>query len=281
MAKEKYIRKVVVDVIRNSVVVKRVKGLRIIFDCEKTNESNPNSAKIDIFNLSEASRGVFEGDKTLIQLSVGYDGLLPEGLFRSGIASSSSVETVFVGNITKVKHKLIGRDIVTSLEVADGGNRFRNARFNKGYPPNVKLTFVIDELIAELGLAKGPKLGVPVKNYSNGLAFSGLVRDHLDTLCKANNLEWSIQNETVQIIQKDTTILNSPILINSDTGMVGSPEKTKDGVEFSCLLDPSLTPGKKIKIEGKFLEGFYKVRKVIQKGDTNAGDFLSKCEATK
>lgn len=281
MAKEKYIRRVVVDAIRNSVLVKRVNGLRVVFDCEKTNESNPNVAKIEVYNLSETSRGIFEGKNTRVQLSVGYEGLLPEGIFRTGLSSSSSVETVFVGNITKVKHKLVGRDIVTSLELADGGNRFRNARFNKGYPPNVKLNFVIDELITELGLAKGPKLGVPVKNYANGLALYGLIRDHLDVLCKANNLEWSIQNETVQIIQKDTTILNSPILINSDTGMVGSPEKTKYGVEFACLLDPSLTPGKKIKIEGKFLDGFYKVRKVNQKGDTNSGDFLSKCEATK
>ena len=56
MAKEKYIRRVVVDAIRNSVIVKRVNGLRVVFDCEKTNESNPNTAKIDVYNLSETSR---------------------------------------------------------------------------------------------------------------------------------------------------------------------------------------------------------------------------------
>lgn len=275
-----YLRKVILDIVPQSGASKRIEDLRIKFQCEKTNESTPNNAEIEIFNLSEATRSMLEAKNTKVQLSIGYLGLNSEGVAGTGIGGSSSVETVFIGDVSKVLQVVTAPDIITKIEVADGGNRYRNSRLEKGYPPNSKLTKILDELITSTGLAKGAKEGVPDRTYANGLTLSGLSRDHLDTLCRANNLEWSVQDETIQIIPKNQPLANTVVLLDSDSGLIGSPNKTKDGVEFTSLIQAKLSPGKKVQLDSRFVKGLFKLRKVSHEGDSQQGTFLSKCEAT-
>ena len=282
---ELYLRKVILDIIPERGEGKQIEDLRIRFRCEKTNESNPNGSKIEIFNLAPTTRSMVEGKNTRVKLQIGYLGVPQKsstGLNVTG--TKGNVEGVFVGNVTKAVHKVEGGekpDIITTLEVADGGNRFRNARLDKGYPPNTNLQQVYDDLIQELGLGKGAIKGIPDKQYSNGLTLSGLVRDHLDTLSKANKLEWSIQDETLQIIPQQEGATTSFVDLNPDTGLIGSPSKTDKGVEFNSLIQPKLRPGALVKLTSRFVTGTFKVRKVVHEGDSHQGDFLSKCEATK
>lgn len=100
-------------------------------------------------------------------------------------------------------------------------------------------------------------------------------------MSKANALEWSIQDETLQIIPKTESSSNVIIELDSNTGLVGSPSKTAKGVEFTSLIQPKIRPGVKVKIKSKILEGIFKVRKVTHDGDSHQGDFLTKCEGTK
>lgn len=279
---ELYLRKVILDIFLSFVQIKRIENLRISFECEKTSESNPNSSEIRVYNLKEETRSLIEGDNIRVQLSSGYLGLNPNGILSSGLGSSSSVETIFVGDINKVTHKKDGQDIITTIEVLDGGNRYINSRIEKGYPPNTSFVNVINDLINESGLSKGVQIGLPSKKYANGISLTGQVKNNLDTLCEANDLEWSIQNESIQIIPRKSNINTGIIVLNSKTGLIGIPEKTDQGVEFKTLLMPSILPGKTVKIESKFINGLFKIQRVDHVGDTRAGvDFVSSCEASK
>lgn len=277
---ELYLRKVVLDVIPATGSAKRIDGLRIKFNIEKTNEKTPNDARIEIFNLSDATRSMLEAKNTRVSLAVGYDGLAPGGFLGTGLGSSSNVASIFVGNVKKAIHERTGADIITKVDAADGGNRYRNSRLDKGFPPNVKLQAVIDEIQAAMELGKGAQEGVPDKSYANGVAFSGLCREHLTELCRANGLEWSIQDESLQIIPAGRAASNSLILLTPDTGLVGHPSKTDKGVEFQALIQPELKPGRKVQVDSRTLKGTFKLRKVTHDGDSNEGEFLSKCEAT-
>jgi len=278
-----YLRKVILDIIPATGQVTKIDGLRIKFTCEKTNEGNPNNSKIEIYNLSKDTKSLLEAKNTRVRLQIGYLGI-PENTSQGLVTGvNGNVAQIFVGNVKKVVHKIEGDkgDIITTLEVQDGGNRYRNARLDKGFPPGTSLKQVYDELIDELGLDQGSVTGIPDRKYSQGLTLSGLVRDHLDTLSKANALEWSIQDETLQIIPKTEASSNVIIELDSNTGLVGSPSKTAKGVEFTSLIQPKIRPGIKVKIKSKILEGIFKVRKVTHDGDSHQGDFLTKCEGTK
>lgn len=279
-----YLRKVILDVVPEKGISKRIEDLRIKFDCEKTNESSPNNAKIEIFNLSDTSRATLEAKNTRVRLQIGYLGIpktVGAGITLTGL--SGNVETVFVGSVVKCTHKYDAGspDIVTTIEVADGGNRFRNAKLEKGYPPNAKLEQVVNDLIEQMGLNKGAVLGIPKKKYANGVTFYGLARDHLDTLAKTYGFEWSIQDETLQIIPANDTTAENGIQLDSESGLVGFPSKTAKGVEFTSLIQPRLRPGRKVILNSRILKGTFKIRKVKHSGDSHSGDFLSKCEATR
>lgn len=273
-----YLRKVSLEIFPESGAGKTITELRIKFNCEKTNESNPNNGNIEIYNLSEQTRSLLEAAKTRVALQIGYYGIPNEdGSFNS---SKSNAETIFVGDVVKTLHKVEGSDLITTIEVADGGNRFRNARLDKGYPAGIRTDTVFDDIEAAMGLAKGARSGIPTTKYANGLTLSGLARDHLNNLTKKNNLEWSIQDETLQIIPQGQGTDETIVLLTSDSGLIGSPNKTAKGVEFSSLVQPTLKPGRRVQIQSRTLNGVFKIRKVTHDGDSHSGDFLSKCEAT-
>lgn len=258
-----YLRKVIVTLIPGVGQPKRFSNLRVRFRCEKSNESKPNPAEVEIFNLAAATRSSLETKNSSILLEAGYE---------------DTVETLFAGDITKIVHQQEGSDIISKAEVKDGGNKYRNAKIEKGLPPGVKTQQIIDELIKELGLPRGTVIGVPNSQYANGVALSGLVKDRLDDICKKNGLQWSIQNGIVQVVPEGETTTDAPILLSPDTGLIGSPSKTKEGVEFTSLLQPKLIPGRPVQLESKFLKGLFKVYKVSHEGDSETEQFLSKVE---
>lgn len=278
---ELYIRKVVLEVIPKTGTGRRIQDLRISFSCEKTNESTPNKAEIEVYNLSNATRSILEAKNTKVRLYVGYLGLKKNALVYAGINLNSNVDLIFVGNVNKVTQEIQTPDIITKIECADGENTYRNSRLEKGYPPNTHLKNVFKDLNDAMGLGIGSQLDIPNVKYANGLTLSGLSRDHLDVLCRANGLEWSIQNETLQIIPRKKGTSDSIILLNSDSGLIENPNKTDKGVEFTSLLQPTLNPGRRVKVESRLLNGLFKVRKVTHSGDSHDGDFTSACQATK
>jgi hypothetical protein len=279
---ELYLRKVILQVVPERGAAKLIDELRIKFKVEKTNESAPNTAEIQIYNASESTRSLLEAKNTQVRISFGYLGLNPNGVLGTGFASTSNVDLVYVGDITKVTQKFQRPDIISELECGDGDNRFRNSRLSKGYPPGTKVDLILDDLIKAMGLSKGSRVGVPPKKYGSGVALSGLAKTHLDMICKANNLEWSIQDGSIQIIRKDLPSADPTIILDADSGLIGSPSKTKEGVEFTSLIQPDLKPGRRVQLKSRTISGIFKVRKVTHEGDSSAqGQFHSKCEATR
>lgn len=260
-----YLRKTIATIQPATGTGKTIEDLRMTFTVQKTNEKNPNRSKLEIYNLSPTSKGLLETKNAKISLAVGYE---------------DTVSIVAVGDITKVVHERSGPDIISKIEFGDGDNKYRNSRIEKGYPPGVTTSKVIDDLILESGLIKGVVIGVPQFTYANGLSLSGLVRDELERICVKNNLEFSIQNEVIQIIPKDSFTTDSIVFLDKTSGLIGEPNKTAKGVEFISLIQPRLKPGSRVQIKSDKLSGIFKLQKVIHEGDNQGGDFLSSCEAT-
>ena len=277
-----YLRRVVLDVEPEGGSGRRIEQLRIKFNIEKTNDSSPNTARIEIYNLSDASRGILESGKTRVILHVGYQDTV-EAIFSGDVSKlthKNKTKTKTKNKTLSVTHHSDGPDVVTTIEVADGDNRYRNARFNSGFPPTTNLQVILDSCQTKLGLAKGTQEGIPNKTYAHGFSHSGLVREALNDLCQANDLEWSIQNEKLQILPKSAASSEDEIYLTSDTGLIGSPNKTAKGVEFVSLVQPRLIPGKKVSLSSRLVTGTFKLQKVVHRGDAHQGDFYSMCEAT-
>ena len=251
---------------------KKITDLRIIFEIEKTSESNPNTIKIQIFNLNKDSWAVLENTKSdlSIILELGY--------------KDEPMEILFKGDITKASHTRQGADIVTTIEAGDGTKGLMNATLDKSYKAGTDEKNVIKDLvntIKESGSIVVGNLSKLKTNISqNGLSISGMSKDLLDKLVKKQDLEWNIQDNVLQILEPKGNTGEEAIKLTPQTGLIGTPVKREDGIEFTALIQTTkMKPGRLIHIESRDITGNYRVRTVSYKGDTHGNEWYTICEA--
>ncbi len=245
---------------------KKFIGLRTIFQVEKTSESFPNTAKISIYNLAESSRALVRATDPFVMLEVGYGG---------------DLSILYVGDISRAYISRQGPDWVTTAECGDGLNAIRRVSVDKSYAAGTDYKTIIRDvaktLVDEGKVALGSLLGIESKIARRGDVVSGASKDELDRLTENQGLEWSIQNNTLQVNPKDQALADDAILLTPETGLVDVPvlrdtKYEKTGVEFQCLIVPKIAPGRLVRIrceQNKTVNGFYKVESVNFSGDTH------------
>lgn len=251
---------------------RNITGLDATFDIKKTLRTEPNSFNFTVYNLAPDTRKAFESQKDLpIRFAFGY---------------GSDLEVLFLGKTRNVVSSRTGPDVVTEIASGDGEKARRFAR--------VALTVAADEPAEKVLEAVATALGVGLGNLAEakkllaargvgslakfGAAIHGNAADELTILCRSVGLEWSIQNEKLQILEKGAAVEpGKSILLSPDTGLLGSPKVDNKGV-FSAesLIIPGLKPGAIIKVESEFLTGGFRISEVSYSGDTFGGD----CKAT-
>lgn len=243
-------------------------GLRIQFSVEKTSESNPNTAKISIFNLNESSRGFCEKKGQALILEVGY-APLDQDILK---------EIIFQGDTGKVSSERQGSDWVTTFEVGDGEKNLTNKNFNKVFQSSSSLRTMIDEVVGSLGFAKGPVDGIEDKTFQSPVVLSGGSKEILDQLVDEAGAEWSVQNGALQILKPSKGTKDDVVVISKETGLINVPIKREEGIEVHCLIQPKLYPGRRIQLISSTFNGIYRVRKANFDGDTHEGDWMAKLE---
>ncbi|MFP4752594.1 baseplate hub protein, partial [Pasteurella multocida] len=81
------------------------------------------------------------------------------------------------------------------------------------------------------------------RQLPRGRVMNGDSREVLNRIARNNNADWSIQDGSLVFLPKDKVLNDDVILLSQETGMLGMPEQTDDGLELSCLLNPALQIG--------------------------------------
>jgi hypothetical protein len=249
-------------------------SLRTAFDIDKTSQYSSNKAKIDVYNLSAYSRQQFQKG-WVIGLRVGYRGI---------------TDTIYLGDIARSYSKRSGGgpEIITTFECGDSERQLVYAHFDRSYPPGTALTQVVSDVSNVLkGLGVG--IAMPVyttvatsKTFSTGFSFSGTVKNCLEKLLPGVGMEWSIQNNSLQLLPVKHHLGNQAILINKNTGMVGVPSQEVGFVQFQALLNPKIIVGATVAIESQTVNGVFKVRRAHFTGDSHSSDkWTVDCEAVR
>jgi hypothetical protein len=71
-----------------------------------------------------------------------------------------------------------------------------------------------------------------------------------------SDASFSIQNEKITIISKKKALPGERVVINSKTGMVGTPQQTNEGVNLKCLINPTIKVGGEIQLNNKDVADF-------------------------
>ena len=265
-----------------------IENLRINFSIQKTWDKNPNNSKIQVWNLKQSTRQELEKPDTRVVLYAGY-------------AEDAGPLLIFQGDVAFAWSKFDGPDIVTEFDLKDGLKEIRDTTISVGYNKGVKSTQVLNDVAKKMEVPLVLSSNAPTREWKNGLSHHGSARGLLDKVAKATNLEWSIQNGNIQVIERGMVTTRQSFEISQDSGMIKVPEvkreaesqtgggtkkgkgKAKDtpkkywyGWEVNCLLMPTLLPGDRVVLNTKTVEGIFRIEELTHDGDNWEGDWQTK-----
>lgn len=257
---------------------------QITFDVSKSADNkrnNGNSAVIEIYNLSDSQIKLLESDYLEVNFQVGY--------------KDSGAHTLVVGNVTETSTVKSGNDYVTQLKIGEGYTDLNHQQLAKMVSPGKTVADVLEEIRQQMpGVARGAYTGTNLNNpIVFGWRLKGSPKEMLMKLCESQNLEYNINAGVLNVsaenglLSKDTQI--APVL-NAQTGLIDLPfytsetgrkpkkgKKRRRGVQFKALLNTDIVPGKIVKLESKWITGFYRVNSARFSGDFRGNDWYVEC----
>lgn len=214
--------------------------LRIKFVVKKSNSMTPNVADIRVYNLSEKTAIQIKKEFKKVILEAGYEG-------NSGV--------IFKGNIKQV---IIGRESATDTFVdimaGDGDLAFNFSIINKTLAAGASLQNQVDEAIKSMnikGVTAGSIEGLNEQKLTRGKVMYGNSREFLRAAAESSNTDWSIQEERVNFVPVTSYLPGEVVVLTSETGMIGTPQQTNEGLNVKCLLNPKIKVGGRIQVDVK------------------------------
>ena len=259
-----------------------IRDLHMSFDILATRDSKPNTAKIMVYNLSEATRNLFSRDTQGIEFWAGYGDELGM-IFRGSWDEDTSI----------FKHYKDGPSWVTELETGDGLKEFQQTYFDKSYSQGAQISTILKDVANAMGLPVALDFITPA-TLNAGAVYSGKAKDVLDDLSNEYGFDWSIQHGSVEVVELGGTVFaeTTAVLLSPDTGIVGRPVVDKDGLKVKTLMFANIKPTRLIQVNPATVatnlgnkedaiksgikpnvNGLYRVDRIRYYGNNFGGDF--------
>lgn len=243
--------------------------LHISFSIEKSDAEAANSAKVQIWNLSDQNLSILDGKDCVVELKAGYEG---------------NNTLIAVGNVTSVTTVPDNADRMTELEVVDGRVALRDTIISVSFNGAVNCKEVYQYLAEQMGVSIVFAKDLDYVILPNGFSFVGKARTALQKLAKCCGHSWTMQNQILQITWPGKPMAVRGYLLNSDTGLLDIPKRItigaasgKDsqiGWEVEYFLNGTIGVNDIIQLESSTVRGYFRVQKVTIDGDNMEGDWI-------
>lgn len=213
--------------------------MRIRFMVRTQDSQTPWHADITITNLSNATANKIRKEYHEVYLEAGYQGNSAE-IFRGEILQvrgpgRESPTDTYLNILASASQKAHSYAVVNKTLAA--GHTFRDqvdACLEALKPYGVTAGYITD-----LGSTKMPR----------GRAMFGMARNQLRSICMSVGAACFIDGKKLNIVKYGESLPGNATVINSETGMIGMPIQTIEGVEARCLLNPRLKVTSLVKID--------------------------------
>jgi hypothetical protein len=224
----------------------KMPGIHIEFNIEFSDESDGNVGEVVLYNLKNET---IEGLKAETQfiLKAGYkehNGIVLPGIIKKSVTQWDKV------------------DKVTTLIVGDNTEAWLRSTVNKTWKANSKASQIAPELIKNTGLSVGEIDLVEDVTYEKGVTFSTTNRKALEEIAADTGSKLHSSRGKIYLRPSKTSNRRA-ILLNSDTGLISSPEKTdeEDSEKYTVLslFNYKIQTDTLIRLESKTVEGNFRV----------------------
>lgn len=283
-----------------------ITDLQITFDINKSanQKDSPDSATIEIYNLSDNSLKYFETQYPIAVLSVGWGG--------------QELKRLFTGEITQVVTRKSEADRITQIQMGSGYVDLNFSRLSQVVPAGKTVKDVIGDIQKQLpGVVRGVFIGTNINSaVIRGYPLTGSARQMLDEVAKKYDLEYRVDNQVLYVNDRlgtTTKNLNLAPVLNKNTGLIEIPYYTFNqtgteaysegleegrvvaptdqpgttkksnkrplvkGLQFKALLNPEIQPGAVVKLESDLFTGYAKVDTARYYGGFRDSDWYVEC----
>lgn len=244
-------------------------GFHVIFEVAKTAAEKPNEAKIQIYNLASTTATLLtDKDMPRIVLQAGYE---------------DNYGVIFDGNIVKTELARNGADTILTITAGDGDKAYSYAIVNQSLASGYTQADMVKNTVSTMQ-AKGVRdsdikaINTTTK-YPRGRTMFGSARQYSRQMAKANDCQWSVQDGKVVFCKTDKPADGTAFLLSSQSGLIGSPSKDKDGVTAKCCLNPQLKIYDPVQIQSFAVNGVFKILTVKHSGDTHGNGWETEIKA--
>jgi hypothetical protein len=207
---------------------------RCVFQIRKGDKQTPNSCDVRIYNLDVPTANTLApttSEFKTLTISAGYEGNFGE---------------IFNGTIAQVR---IGResqlDTYVDVTAADGDHAYSFAAVSaaQGALNPGSLARLLQNAMKVYGVNAPP---VPdfiqkmVIDSQRGYSSYGTVKDEMRLLADNGDFYWSIQDGNVTYVSQTAAPSTEKIVIGPDSGLIGTPEQTQNGIVFRTLLNANI-----------------------------------------
>jgi hypothetical protein len=243
--------------------------LRVTFEVQKTLNRHPNPGQITIYNLAKATRdSVRRSD--VVRLVAGYEGI---------------ADVVYIGEVSEATSQRDGADWVTSLSCRDGDSAWLS-NVRASYRSGANVATVVKSIAESMGLQVSPgSLSALSGLQTRGsLVQVGAAHRALQTLLEPAGYTWSVQDGTLQILPANGATTEAVVLLNPQTGLIGSPERQNDKgratskrvkVRATSLLQGAIRPGRIVRLQSEQISGDYRCNELMHKGDSHGAEWYT------
>jgi hypothetical protein len=260
--------------------------LHLQFEVRNATTQTLKTATIRVYNLSSDTANTIQNEFTRVILSAGYEG---------------NIALIFQGQIASVKHgKLNATDTFLEIAAQDGDKAYNFAVTNrtlaKGWTADDAYNAFLQDVQA-FGITAGHKPDFGTSESTDALPCYGMTRDYLRTLADSQGCRWSIEDNKLNFVPIDGSLPDAVVVLKSDSGLIGTPTQTFQGIEIRGLLNPLIRAGGRVKIDNASLatmkqnfpmlgqqsqvvagtdrDGLYSTRCVTHTGDTRGNDWYT------
>lgn len=251
-------------------------GHRLAFSVKKTTKSSANTMTVHVYNAAPTTRALLETTDNRVILTAGYQG---------------NTRQVAVGNITRAATSYQPPSRITSVTCGDGVKSLASARVSLSYDGAVTASQIVSDIASSLDVEMKETTADLSGKFSSGWAFVGPARDAMSAIAGKFGLDWSIQNEEMQITAARGVNTSDAILITSDTGLIGIPEPLDadrdnlptdtegNGLKVRTLMNPLYEPGGLVVLTSRDYDSAqFRIRTVEHSGDTYGAAWQSTLE---
>lgn len=213
-------------------------ALRVTFRIQRGDFQTPNSADVRIYNIADNTANRITKEFTRIVVQAGYEG---------------NYGLIFDGTIKQArKGRVDARDSYVDIVAADGDQAYNYSvmalSLTAGATPRDAVE-AFTKAMAEHGVSAGYVPELSTNGSARGRVYYGMTREELREWAEVQDCLWSIQDGKLTLIPKTSYVPGDVPLISPQTGLVGVPEQTQNGIQMRVLLNPALKIGQRVRLD--------------------------------